>query len=223
MKKNGVIFTTLAIFLSLLQGCGSISAPTPIPVSELTNAELIQILENLENPNYAPSAYPRYLVVDELEKRGPSAAAAAPVLAKSMAYNERGSYQASEALIAIGPSAQSAIPYLVQNLNNNREEVRRHSIFVLGILGESSSCAVPKIALLLWDKEPYVRSVSAGALTEITNENLVEFEDFRLDPALPGSVNPDEPEGSFTKIAREWWLNVGQNIIWPTENCELPE
>jgi hypothetical protein len=206
-----------------LQGCSSsVPAPTSLSISAKTNAELIQLLEKSADPDTGVE-YNTYQIVDEFERRGPSASEAAPALAKAMAFDQRDSYRASRALAAMGISAKSAIPYLLQNLNNRREEVRRHSIFVLGIIGEPASCAVPKIALLLWDQEPYIRSISAAALTGITSEDLVEYDDLRLDPELPGSTNPDEPEGEITKAAREWWLNTGQNIDWPTANCEMPE
>jgi HEAT repeat protein len=222
MKNIRTCMGTLIIFISFLQGCGFISTLAPAPISEKTNAELIQLLNDSANLNNENSGYPSYLIVDELKRRGPSASEAAPALAKAMTFNQRGSYQASGALIAMGSSAKSAIPYLLQNLDNGREEVRRHSVFVLGIIGEPASCAVPKIASLLWDKEPYVRSASAAALTGITNKDLVKYDDLKLDPTVPGGVNPDDPEGSISGIAREWWLNAGQNIIWSTKNCELP-
>jgi HEAT repeat protein len=218
---NRIPFITIVIFVIFSQGCGS--EPTPAPISELSNADLIKLLEDYANPDYNITTYPRYAIVDELEKRGPSASEAAPALAKSMAYNERGSYQASDALIAMGPSAESAIPYLLQNLENDREVVRRHSLFVLGILGELASCAVPNIAALLWDEESFVRSTAAGALTEITDNELVEYEDLRLDPSLPGSVSADDPEGRITGMAREWWLETGQKMNWPKENCKVPK
>jgi HEAT repeat protein len=218
MLKNIIRIIIIFVFL---YGCGAKNSPTTTPLSEFSTPELIQILESFKEND--SSIYPRYQIVNEIKMRGSSAAAAAPALARSMAYNDRGSYQASEALVAIGPSAYTAIPFLLINLDNPREEVRRHSIFVLGFLRESSSCAVPKIALMLWDSEPYVRSISASALTEITGENLVEFEDYKLDPTLPGSANPDEPEGSITGIARNWWLDIGQNQEWDTTNCEISE
>lgn len=214
--------TYLLIFLAamlLVQGCAS--TPTPFPLSEKTNGELAQILESFESPtNYNPPySFPE--VVSEIALRGPTASELSPILARAMAFDRRDSVIASEALIAIGSTAKSAIPNLLHNLDDSREDVRLFSIFVLGVLGEPAGCAVPKISSLLWDTDPFVRSASAAALTEITRNNLVEFDDLRLDPSIPGSVNADDPEGSISGIARNWWLATGKNVNWPTENCQL--
>lgn len=104
-------------------------------------------------------------------------------------------------------------------MGNQREEVRLDSAFVLGIIGESSQCAVPDLASLLWDQDPGVRSASAAAIQAITGDTLVEST-HELDPHLPGGIFLDEPEGSISGKAREWWLQTGQNRSWPIENCE---
>ena len=111
----------------------------------------------------------------------------------------------------------------MQNLTSPREEVRRYSIFVIGTIGAPANCAVPQLATFLWDPESTVRSVTAGALTEITQIQLVEDEIYKLDPVAIGSVAADEPEGHLSGIAREWWLKTGQNMNWATENCKLPK
>jgi hypothetical protein len=192
-----------------------------MPISEKTNFELIQVLEKFGQDNSKDSPYSFSDIVDELERRGPSASETAPVLAKAMAFNGTGSVTASRALIAMGPSAKSAIPYLLQNLDNSRAEVRSYSVFVLGTIGEPSSCAIPELGPLLWDEDSVVRSTTAGALTEILRIELLEDELYKLDPSMPGSVFVDEPDGKISGMARKWWLKTGQNMKWTTENCEL--
>jgi HEAT repeat protein len=221
MINKSLFLLPIAISLCILSSCNSDTTPTRMPISGRSNVDLIRILEEHENYAFPGPEYSFEEIVLELEKRGTLASEAAPALAKAMAFNQRGSVIASRALIAMGSSAESSIPYLLQNLDSDREEVRRYSVFVLGILGEHANCAVPKISSLLWDKEPLVRSTSAGALTAITNIDLVEFDYLKLDPELPGSVNADDPEGKISKIAREWWLNSGQNQDWTNGGCEL--
>jgi HEAT repeat protein len=222
MINKSLFLFLVAIEICTLFACNAETTPTRMPISEKSNADLIRILEEYEKYDFPGPEYSFEEIILELEKRGPLASEAAPALAKAMVFNQRGSVIASKALIAMGSSAESSIPYLLQNLDSDREEVRRYSVFALGILGEDASCAVPKISSLLWDKEPLVRSTSAGALTEITNIDLVEFDYLKLDPELPGSVNADDPEGKISKIAREWWLDTGKDTNWPTENCALP-
>lgn len=206
----------MVVLLFLLNGCFRDKA-YQINVSVEPTEKLIQLLKDPDDPNHL-----FYDIVEELAKRGPSAAEAAPVLAAAMAYPRHDSILTSEALTVMGPSAKSAIPYLLQNLDSSREDVRRHSVYILGIIGKPAACAVPKIAHLLWDKDGFVRTASAAALAEITNLSLIEDE-YRLDPEIPGLAPEDNPDGELTATAREWWLAEGQNRAWPTNNCELPE
>ena len=213
----------LSWFLSiliLLQGCSS--PPTLPPISERTNQELIQELKRYEYSSTEPPEYPIQEVFDELSERGASASETAPMLARMIAFDGSASVTASEPLVAMGPAAKPAIPYLLQNLSNPREDVKRYSIFVLGIVGPTASCAVPQIAEFLWDDDAFVRSAVAGALTKITQIELIENEFCKLDPEGIGSVCADEPEGHITDLARDWWLNTGKNMVWPTENCKPP-
>lgn len=219
MKKTLIFLLIFLVAIPAAQGCAP--TQTPIPISEKTNGELAQILETFENPSDYNPPYSFPEVINEIERRGPSASELAPILARAISFDRRDSVVASEALITMRSSANTAIPYLLKNLDSDREDVRRYSVFVLGILGEPASCAVSKISSLLWDTDPFVRSTSAAALTEITNNTLVEFDDLRLDPSIPGSVNADDPEGSISGIARDWWLTTGKSQDWPTENCQL--
>jgi HEAT repeat protein len=78
------------------------------------------------------------------------------------------------------------------------------------------------LAVFLWDKDAFVRSATAGALTEITQIELVEDDIYKLDPEAVGSVAADDPEGHISGTARDWWLNTGKKITWPTDNCKPP-
>lgn len=223
MKITQLPLIFLTIFMFFSAGCGFESdIPLP-PISEKTDTELIQLLDTFRYGNIEVSEYDFYMVIEEMEKRAASISEAAPMLAKTIAFNGSTSVTASHPLIAMGPSAQSAIPYLLQNLDSPREDVRRYSIFVLGTIGEPANCSVPIIAPLLWDTDSYVRSVVAGALTEITNIMLVESELQLLDPTIPGSAAGDGDGNKISRKAREWWLETGQFMDWPEQNCVLPE
>jgi hypothetical protein len=213
MKNKLYLKSILAIAIFVLQGC--MPGPSLAPISDKTNTELIQLLETYEYGNNATSPYEFNEIIDEIARRGKSASEVSPMLAKVLAFDGSASVYASHALVAMGSSAKPSITNLKANLNHPREDVRRYSVFVLGIIGEDANCAVPTIASLLWDKDPFVRSASAGALTEITHINLVENEYDKLDSELVGSVNKDEPEGKISRIAREWWLSIGQYEEYP--------
>lgn len=211
--KNILIFVVCAL---MLLSCGPLGAPE-IDVSELSTKELIQILEDQKSNNDSNLFLS---VVEELKRRGQAASTAAPVLAQAIAYDRRDSTMATQALIAMGPAAKIAIPDLLKNLNDQRADVRLYSVFEMGIMGESSLCAVPNIASLLWDSDSEVRSAAASALDAIVGEDLVESTQ-ELDPSLPGSVFLDKPEGNISGKAREWWLSMGKSIQWPVEGCEI--
>ena len=159
-------------------------------------------------------------VIEELEKRGKSASESAPTLAKAIAYNRRDSGIAGKALIPMGQSAKNAIPILIQNLDNERADVRRYSVFSLGFIGKPAECSIPNLGILLWDKDPIVRSAAAVVIEAITNIDLVE-DYFEIDSEGYGSAPLDNPEGTITQKARNWWLESGQNMKWSTENCVL--
>jgi hypothetical protein len=223
MMNNRLTKTFLVLALLILGSCTTVQSTTVESqddsklISEKSTDELIQILERAENVD--DPAFNLFLdVTTELEQRGPSASEAAPVLARAIAYKRRDSRAAGRALIPMGPAAKNAIPILLENLNNEREEVRRYSIFNLGYIGEPAECTIPTLGGLLWDADPSVRSAAAIAIDAITGVDLVwEYE--KIDPELYGSVNSDDPEGSVTAKARAWWQETGKNMKWSAENC----
>ena len=81
------------------------------------------------------------------------------------------------------------------------------------MLGEKAKCTIPFISEHLWDPDPGVRAVSAGAVERITGENLVE-KFYELDGNNPNSWLLDTPEGSIVSDARDWWIDEGQYIDW---------
>lgn len=211
--RHLVIGLIFSIGVATLVACGKSGAEK----GDLSGTSTEELIRALEDTQGSSNLFPD--LVAELASRGSAASEAGPALARALAYDRRDSTIASRALIAMGPAAVSAIPELLRNLDSQREEVRRYSIFVLGIIGRPSGCAVPRLASLLWDPEPGVRSAAAAAIQAITAEPLVEPTQ-ELDPSLPGSVYMDQPEGSISGRARSWWLHTGGHIDWSSSNCK---
>jgi hypothetical protein len=219
-KKRVVLLLTLCITLA---NCSSFTSDSSEKssesdtLSEKTTDELIQMLDRAGNAN-DPYFHDFGEITKELGRRGETASQAAPALAKAIAYRRRDSGQAGKALIPMKQSAANAIPTLLQNLSNERANVRLYSIFSLGFIGKPAECSVPNLGGMLWDKDHAVRSAAAAAIESITSIDLV-WEEEQLDPELYGGVFLDEPEGALTEKARVWWQEIGQDIKWPTENC----
>ena len=102
-------------------------------------------------------------------------------------------------------------PILFDGLVDLRPQVRLYAMLALGTVGKQGSCAVGKIAPLLWDLYAYVRSAATLALANITGKDLL--------PAglavTPSHFQPaDTPVGNLSGLARKWWNEQGENINW---------
>ena len=209
--RKTVYFLSVCVFV--LNSCANDNF-SERDISALSTKELILLLENPEDPENLFGT-----ITKELSKRGPSASEAAPALGVALTYRRRDSYLAGFAVMAIGPNAKSAIPILVSELSHERSTVRRYAALSLGTIGQSAECAVPQLASLLWNPDSKIRSAAAISIEAITGIDLVDPE-AKLDPQTPGVIPLDEPEGIVSGGVREWWLNNGQNMDWPKENCE---
>lgn len=206
MKKNWQSVVLWAILILNLTGCEILHGPKPSPMSTYSTEQLIEILEDPASPKFG-------LATAELGRRVSEASRVAPVLAQALMYPRRDSYVAGVALVSMGAEAKPAIPQLLQAIQSDRADVRLYAAFVLGTIGEASECAVPELADLLWDSDPFVRSSAAGAIEAITGIDLVMI-NYEIDPEHPGSVGSDSPEGLITENARIWWLQEGQYLDW---------
>lgn len=211
------LFILLLIFLVVLRVLPRFTTTLRAKrISSLSTKQLMTILKDPNSPDFV-------FVTDELTRRGPKAAEAAPLLAEALQYRRRDSYGAGIALAVMGPAAKSAIPGLLQALGSDRPDVRYHAALVLGTIGESSRCAVPELAQRLWDPDMFVRGATASSLEAITGKDLVA-ERYELDPSIPENVAGDEPEGIITEKARIWWKEEGQYLNWleGVDHCGSP-
>lgn len=208
MKKIAYISLLVAFCLITTVNCISITKYT---LKNKTIEQLENIIEDPETADYQ-------MVVSELGTRGEEAAL---VLTEALLIHRRDSYLAGVELIRMGDGAKSATPTLISALNEEREIVRAYALFALGSIGEQAKCALPMISEHLWDPDPGVRAVSAGAMERITGFVLVE-EPYQLDLEMPYTYAMDTPEGSIVQYAREWWVEEGQYMDWDTssELCE---
>lgn len=161
-----------------------------------------------------------YYVIDEIDRRKLQSPEAAVALAKALAFPRRESINASTPLFNMGEKGRESIPYLVENLNNSRIEVRKYSIIILGNIGVDAKCTIPHIANFLRDKDPEIRGASASAINKITGNNLIE-EEYVISDTLFGSIHSDDPNGIITNSVRRWWEQEGKSIEWPTKNCRI--
>jgi HEAT repeat protein len=209
------MYTTIIISLAILSGCSNQKLYEQ-NVSNKSTKELIKMLEDQSDPENLFGA-----ITEELGKRGVDASDAAPALSVALTYPRRDSYLAGFALLALGPNAKSAIPILVSELTHERTTVRKYAALSLGAIGREAECAIPQLASLLWHPDSETRSAAAISIDAITEANLVD-PDAKLDPQTPGIMALDEPEGIVSGLAKEWWLETGQDIYWPIENCKPP-
>jgi hypothetical protein len=212
VKRFPLSLTTL-----LLVACAprTVSSPTPLSLGDL------MVVIRAGDPSLPESQYNSHLfaqfgdAAQQLTAMGTAAEPAAPLLAEALAYSRRDSYMAARPLVALGPHAVSAVPQLLKNLTNPSAHVRRHSAYVLGSIGTQASCAVPNIAILLWDSDPFVRSAAAASLEAVTGVDLVPTHyQIRANPDDAGSVPGDEPDGAIVHTARDWWSAAGAVDDW---------
>lgn len=120
-----------------------------------------------------------------------------------------------------GISATIAVPSLVPLLEHEDPDVRATAIHTLGTMGSAAKCALPLLAERLWDPIGFVRTASASAIDYVSGVDLVESY-AKLDPSKSGWVY-DEPEGSITGRAREWWTSEGQYTDWDSSSTPCKE
>jgi hypothetical protein len=235
--KQILIVSFLLIFI--LGACMPPAAPTSPPMAAgtllLSNTETrtptphFQTVGELERiiwasdpklPQYDPgaaayAAFPE--AVRQIAAMGMEGIDAADDLAVAITFPRADSYLAAQAIIALGPEITlTLLPILIDNLQNQKAEVRVYSVILLGFSGERGSCAAGNTEPLLWDPDPQVRTATALALEKIIGEELVPVEDdIAITLAfLADSIPADTPVGKIAGTARLWWSEQGSKVNW---------
>lgn len=170
-------------------------------------------------PQYDPdsAAYAEFpSVIKQISELGTDAVDAADDLAVAIRFPRPDSYLAAQALLKLGPGiTATTIPLLLDNLHA-KPEARLYSAILLGSVGKRASCAVGKVAPLLWDSDPLVRSAAALALEKLTGQDLVSggYEVLITPSFLANSITADLPEGKLAEKARNWWNEAGSKVNW---------
>ena len=201
------------------------STITPTPTLTFEDLTAIIFASNPESPLYDPksTAYAEFPeAVKQLSMMGTNYFSALSDLAFAITFPRQDSYLAAQALILVGRDARaSTISVLFSNLDssyypNQKPEALIYSTILLDSIGNDASCAVGNIGPLLWHSDSKVRSAAAFALERITNQNLVASQyEIEITPSfLANSIFADEPEGSITGTARQWWNEQGSKVKW---------
>lgn len=224
-------YANLLLCFWLLTSCTShvttIQAATPAvttanDLSTLSAEALSEIIwvSDPNLPQYDPNS-PAYAefpnAIKQISEMGADAIDAADDLAVAIRYPRPDSYLAAQALLKLGPViTATTIPLLIDNLQNEKLDVRDYSLILFASVGDRASCAVGDIAPLLWDADPSVRTGAAFALEKITGQDLVESDyEVAINPAfLADSIVPDNPEGKVVEKARNWWNEQGSKVNW---------
>jgi hypothetical protein len=218
-----VVPTETAVSTLTLTPVSPTSTIAPTPTLTFDDLRAIIDASNPESPQYDPKsiAYSEFPeAVKQLSTMGSNSAPGD--LAFAITFPRQDSYLAAQALIALGPELTSTtIAILFSNLDssyypNQKPEALIYSTILLSTTGNEASCAVGNIGPLLWHSDSKVRSAAAFALERITNQNLVASQyEIEITPSfLAKSIFSDEPEGSITGTARQWWNEQGSKVKW---------
>ena len=202
--------------------------PTPTitqtPTLTIDDIRAIIYASNPESPQYDPKsiAYAEFPEAVKQLSTMSNAIDAAGDLAGAINFPRQDSYLAAQALIILGTDITSTtIVTLFSNLDSNyhpdqKPEALIYSIILLSNTGSKASCAVGNMGPLLWNSNSRVRSAAAFALERITEQDFVASQyEIKITPSfMANSISADEPEGSITETARQWWKEKGSKINW---------
>jgi hypothetical protein len=197
---------------------------TPTLILTIDDIRSIIYASSPESPQYNPNSTV-YAEFPEAIKRlstMSNAIDAAGDLAIAITYPREDSYLAAQALISLGSDITSTTIVTLfgnldsSNLHNLKPDAVIYSIALLSSTGNRASCAVGNIGPLLWNSDSRVRSAAAFALERITEQDLIASQyEIKITPSfMANSISADEPEGSITGTARQWWNEQGSKVKW---------
>jgi len=199
-------------------------APTITPTLTIDDIRAIIYASNPESPQYDPKSAVYVEFPEAIKQLSTMANAidAAGDLAIAITYPREDSYLAAQALISLGPDITSTTIVTLfgnldsSNLHNLKPDAVIYSIVLLSSTGNRASCAVGNIGPLLWNSDSGVRSAAAFALGRITEQDLIASQyEIEITPSfMANSIFADEPEGSITGTARQWWNEQGSKVKW---------
>jgi len=216
--------TEIAIPTSTLPPVPPTPTIAPTPTLTIDDIRAIIYASNPESPQYDPKStiYAEFPEAVKQLSTMKNAIDAAGDLAIAITYPRQDSYLAAQTLISLGSDITSTtIVTLFGNLDsryypNQKPEALIYSIILLSSTGNRASCAVGNIGPLLWHSDSKVRSAAAFALEKIIEQDFVASQyEIEVTPSfIANSISPDEPEGSITEKARQWWKNQGSKVKW---------
>jgi outer membrane protein assembly factor BamB len=124
-------------------------------------------------------------------------------------------WAASEALGSIGPAAQSAVPQLIEALNDQFLYVRICAAEALGSIGPKAQLA--RDALKAAANDPILRNEAEWALNRTAG---VESQKPVVSSHVPGASVPLQPHTTVAQAGNppiDWDTSTGRNIVWSVE------
>ena len=219
-----VVPTETAITILTLSPVPPTPTITPTPTLTIDDIRAIIYASNPKSPQYDPKStvYAEFPEVIKRLSTMANAVDAAGDLAIAITYPRQDSYIAAQALISLGPDITSTTIVTLfgnldsSNLHNLKPDAVIYSIVLLSSTGKGASCAVGNIGPLLWNPNSRVRSAAAFALERITEQDFIAGQyEIEITPSfMANSIFADEPEGSITGKAREWWNKRGSKVKW---------
>jgi hypothetical protein len=223
MKIQSTMLAAFAIFVissckpAISVNTTSTNTSSPILAQSIDDLSEMVYFSDPTVPQYNPNSeqYARFPeVIEQLENAGVESSS---ILAYAIRFPRYDSYLAAQSLLKMSPDIiATTVPILVDNLHSEKPDSRIYSVILLAVVGRPSSCAVGDIALLLWDSNPTVRSATALALGNITEQNLIanEYKVEITSSFTPDMIFPDTPEGKVVEKARTWWNEQGSKVNW---------
>ena len=199
---------------------------TATPTSTWTIDQIRGIIyaSNPASPQYDPqsTAYARFPEAIEQLPAMADAIDAAGDLAIAITYPRQDSHLAAQLLLTLGADITSTtIVTLFGDLDpsviaGQKPTAIIDALILLSSTGSRATCAVGNIGPLLWQPDPKVRSEAAFALEKITGKDLLAGQyEFEITPSFTAaSISADEPQGSISGAARQWWEQKGAKVKW---------
>ena len=226
IKPLGPVLLAALVLVACAPAVTAVPTRTAGPTYTWTIDQIRDIIyaSNPESPQYDPqsTAYASFPeAIEQLPARA-DAVDAAGDLAIAITYPRPDSHLAAQVLLSLGADITSTtIVTLFGDLDpgglaGQKPDAIIDALILLSSTGSRATCAVGNIGPLLWQPDARVRSAAAFALEKITGKDLLaDRYEFEITPAFTAdSISADEPEGSLSGTARQWWEQKGAKVKW---------